>query len=127
MFYFASNNHNPPLCEKNANGLSLKTTQPLKHTTSYTERFRIILAEEQGTLASRPYRGPVISLLVAAGASSVFSACRGATFILMGGRIAKRLRCRLGQRPVLVKVLPRKWPMEKQKKQSQSHFVTMKS
>eukprot|EP00435_Cladocopium_sp_Y103_P015138 s812_g3.t1 len=56
---------------------------------------QIILAEEQGTLASRPYKGPVLSLLLAAGASSIFSACRGATFILMGGRIAQRLRCTL--------------------------------
>ena len=52
------------------------------------------MAEEQGSLASRPYKGPVLSLLLAAGASAVFSACRGATFILMGGRIAQRLRCR---------------------------------
>ena len=56
---------------------------------------QIIRAEEQGTLASRPYKGPVIRLLVAAGASSVFSACRGATFIVIGGRLAERLRCTL--------------------------------
>ncbi|CAL1160936.1 unnamed protein product [Cladocopium goreaui] len=56
---------------------------------------QIILAEEQGTLASRPYRLPVLSLLLAAGASAVFSACRGATFFLMGGRLAQRLRCTL--------------------------------
>ena len=55
----------------------------------------IIQAEERGTLASRPYKRPVISLLIAAAASSVFSACRGATFIVIGGRIAQRLRCRL--------------------------------
>lgn len=55
----------------------------------------IIQGEERGTLASRPYKRPVISLLIAAAASSVFSACRGATFIVIGGRIAQRLRCSL--------------------------------
>ena len=56
---------------------------------------QIIRAEEQGTLAQRPYKGPVIRLLIAAGASSVFSSCRGATFIVIGGRLAERLRCTL--------------------------------
>jgi len=55
----------------------------------------IILAEEQGKLADRPYKRPVICLLIAAGSSAVFSACRGATFIVMGGRLAERLRCTL--------------------------------
>eukprot|EP00434_Breviolum_minutum_P012981 symbB.v1.2.011444.t2/scaffold762.1/size178242/5 len=55
----------------------------------------IILAEEQGKLADRPYKRPVICLLIAAGSSAVFSACRGGTFIVIGGRLAKRLRCTL--------------------------------
>lgn len=38
----------------------------------------------------------MICLLIAAGSSAVFSACRGATFIVIGGRLAERLRCALG-------------------------------
>lgn len=47
----------------------------------------------------RPYKRPVICLLIAAGSSAVFSACRGGTFIVIGGRLAKRLRCALGENP----------------------------
>ena len=45
----------------------------------------------------RPYKRPVICLLIAAGSSAVFSACRGGTFIVIGGRLAQRLRCALGE------------------------------
>ncbi|CAJ1460331.1 unnamed protein product [Effrenium voratum] len=55
----------------------------------------IILAEEQGTLASRPYKQPVLCLLLAAATSAVFSAMRGGTFIVIGGRLGVTLRCRL--------------------------------
>ena len=64
-----------------------------EHWDTQMVHLRIILAEEPGTLATRPYTQPVLSLLLAAFASAVFSAGRGATFILMGGRIAQRLRC----------------------------------
>jgi len=55
----------------------------------------IITAGEKGTLASRPFKGPVVKLLIAAACCSVFSACRGATFILLGSRASVRLRQRL--------------------------------
>eukprot|EP00930_Biecheleria_cincta_P058788 TRINITY_DN4458_c0_g1_i1.p1 TRINITY_DN4458_c0_g1~~TRINITY_DN4458_c0_g1_i1.p1 ORF type:complete len:840 (+),score=135.71 TRINITY_DN4458_c0_g1_i1:61-2580(+) len=55
----------------------------------------IVAAEKEGTLASRPYKGPVIKLLLAAGCSAIFSSCRGATFIVIGGRFSKRLRQQL--------------------------------
>jgi len=52
----------------------------------------IIKAEEAGTLASRPYKGPVIKLLVSAACCGIFSSCRGATFIWIGSRTSARLR-----------------------------------
>eukprot|EP00931_Biecheleriopsis_adriatica_P063717 TRINITY_DN38647_c0_g1_i1.p1 TRINITY_DN38647_c0_g1~~TRINITY_DN38647_c0_g1_i1.p1 ORF type:complete len:817 (-),score=139.65 TRINITY_DN38647_c0_g1_i1:252-2648(-) len=55
----------------------------------------IILAAERGTLAERPYKRPVLFLLLAAVFSAVFSACRGATFIVIGSRVSVRLRTKL--------------------------------
>ncbi|CAE7608163.1 unnamed protein product [Symbiodinium sp. CCMP2592] len=46
----------------------------------------IIRAEERGTLASRPFKQPVILLLVVAAASAIFSACRGVPRKLGGFR-----------------------------------------
>jgi len=52
----------------------------------------IIKAEEEGTLALRPYKTPVIKLLISAACCSIFSSCRGATFLIIGGRASVRLR-----------------------------------
>lgn len=53
---------------------------------------QIVRAEEQGTLASRPFKQPVVYLLITAVCCGVFSACRGGTFIIIGKRVAIRLR-----------------------------------
>lgn len=52
----------------------------------------IIKAEEAGTLERRPFKGPVIRLLISAACCGIFSSCRGATFIRIGGRASVRLR-----------------------------------
>jgi len=55
----------------------------------------IIRAEENGTLAGRPFKGPVIKLMISAVCCGMFSACRGATFIWIGSRVSVRLRQKL--------------------------------
>lgn len=52
----------------------------------------IIKGERDGTLGSRPFKGPVIWLIVAAASCAVFSGLRGATFMWIGSRASVRLR-----------------------------------
>jgi len=52
----------------------------------------IVTGEEKKTLASRPFQQPVMDLILVACCCGVFSACRGATFIWIGGRASIRLR-----------------------------------
>ncbi|CAE8680106.1 unnamed protein product [Polarella glacialis] len=55
----------------------------------------IINAEASKTLQSRPFKGPVKNLLIAAACCAIFSALRGATFIWIGSRASVRLRRKL--------------------------------
>lgn len=55
----------------------------------------ITRADAAGTLASRPFQDPLCRLLVSAGFCALFSALRGATFILIGCRASRRLRLSL--------------------------------
>mmetsp|Transcript_75261 Transcript_75261/g.156779 ORF Transcript_75261/g.156779 Transcript_75261/m.156779 type:complete len:837 (+) Transcript_75261:55-2565(+) len=67
-------------------------------TEAYIPKFvgeaitKIVTAEEQGRLAERPFKGPIIKLLVTAFACGLCSSCRGATFIMLGSRVSVRLR-----------------------------------
>ena len=55
----------------------------------------MVAAERAGTLQERPYKGPLLDLVITALCCGFFSACRGANFILIGGRAGARLRRQL--------------------------------